>query len=620
MMSKDYECIVVGAGHAGIEAAHSASLMLDHVALVTLSEKNIGQMSCNPSIGGVGKGIIVREIDALGGIMGKITDESTIHSKVLNETKGPAVWGPRAQTDRELYHEAATKILKERTNLDIIINSVEDVEIQEGKINAVVLKNGTKLYTKSVVLTTGTFLSGMILLGKDRIPAGRVGEEASYGLSKTLQRFNFELGRLKTGTPPRLLKDTIDFSSLEIQPGDTPPKPFSYINTSINVPQISCYITHTNSEAHNILFENQELSPIYTKEIEAKGPRYCPSIEDKTIRFSENPAHRIFLEIEGLNSNLVYPAGISTAMPLVVQQKFINRIKGLENAKIAQAGYAIEYNYINPQELLPTLETKKVTNLFFAGQINGTTGYEEAAGQGIVAGINAALNVLNKSPLVLSRTESYIGVMINDLTTKGITEPYRMFTSRQEYRISVRADNADFRLTPYAVNLGISCAKRTQKYFAKKQAFDECVSLLKSKYYTPNDLSKHSVEISKDGIKRSGLELFAHPLINKENIFKLFPEITNFSEEVIESVAIMAKYFPYLERQEQDAKIIQEKEKILLPQNLDFKKIKSLSNEVIEKLEKFRPHSLADAINIEGITPSAIIAISLFLKNLQKHA
>lgn len=614
MNMQSYDCIVIGGGHAGIEAAHAASMLLLRVALITLSEKNIGQMSCNPSIGGVGKGIIVREVDALGGIMGRITDEATIHSKILNETKGPAVWGPRAQTDRELYHKAATKILGERKNLDVIIGSVEDIELDGNEVRAVILEDGRKLQAKSVVLTTGTFLSGMILLGKERISAGRVGEKASYGLSKTLGRFGFELGRLKTGTPPRLSRDTIDFSKLEVQQGDIPPKPFSYINQTVNVPQITCYITYTNPEAHDVLFQNQELSPIYTKEIEAKGPRYCPSIEDKTIRFPQNPAHRIFLEIEGLNSGLVYPAGISTAMPLEVQQKFINKINGLENAKIAQAGYAIEYDYINPQELLPTLETKKVKNLFFAGQINGTTGYEEAAGQGIVAGINAGQNVLSKAPFVLSRTESYIGVMINDLTTKGITEPYRMFTSRQEYRISVRADNADFRLTPLAIEFGTTCKTRTEVFLAKKAKHDALVQILKSRTYTPNDLSLYGIEISKDGIKRNGISLLAHPLIDKDGIKALFPEMQNFSEEVVRSVEILAKYLPYLERQEQDAKIIKEKERVIIPQGINFRNIKSLSSEVIEKLERMRPHSLADAMNIEGVTPSAIIAISLYLK------
>lgn len=609
-----YDCIVIGGGHAGIEAAHIASLMLEKVALVTLVETNLGQMSCNPSIGGVGKGIIVKEVDALGGIMGRITDDATIHSKILNETKGPAVWGPRSQTDRKLYNQSATKILKERKNLDIIINSVEDIEIVNNKANAIILADGNKIFAKSIILTTGTFLSGMILLGKERIPAGRVGEKANYGLSKTLKNFGFDVGRLKTGTPPRLLKDTINFSILEKQQGDIPPKPFSFINEKISTPQIDCYITYTNEDAHNVLFQNQELSPIYTKEIEAKGPRYCPSIEDKTIRFSQNPAHRVFLEIEGIDSNLVYPAGLSTAMPLEIQQQFINKIKGLESAKIAQAGYAIEYDYINPTELFATLETKKVQNLFFAGQINGTTGYEEAAGQGIIAGINAALKVLNKPEFIPSRTESYIGVMINDLTTKGITEPYRMFTSRCEYRISVRADNADFRLTPYAIQFGTACNTRIEKYQTKKKQFEECLTILKSRFYTPNDLSKYGIEISKDGIKRNGVELLSHPLINDDNTLELFPEFKNYSDEIKQIVSIEAKYLPYLERQTQDIAIIKEHEKIKIPHDINYREIGSLSTEIVEKLEKFRPQTLADVAIIEGITPSAIITLSLFLR------
>ncbi len=615
---KYYDCIIIGGGHAGIEAAWIASQMLESshqsVALITLDEKNLGQMSCNPSIGGVGKGIIVREIDALGGIMGKLTDDSTIHSKILNETKGPAVWGPRAQTDRKLYHNSAKKHLKTCTNLDIIIAQVEDIKLKNDEIRGIILTDGTEISGKTIVLTTGTFLSGMILLGKERIPAGRVGEPASYGLSKTLARFGFKLGRLKTGTPPRIFRDTINFSQLEVQKGDTPPRPLSFVNTEISIEQIPCAITSTNESAHEILFQNKELSPIYTKEIEAKGPRYCPSIEDKTIRFPENPAHRIFLEIEGLDSNIVYPAGISTAMPLVVQQQFINKIKGLENAKISQAGYAIEYDYINPQELFPTLETKKIKNLFFAGQINGTTGYEEAAGQGIIAGINAAQIVLGKSPFILSRTESYIGVMINDLTTKGITEPYRMFTSRCEHRISVRSDNADFRLTPYAIELGSSCKKRTEIFQNKKKYFDELFTILQNKWHTPNELATFGIEIAKDGIRKNGINLLSHPLMGANEIKKIFPEFENFPIEIQESVTITAKYSPYLERQAQDAKIIQEREKVIIPHSIDFHKIQSLSSEVIEKLEKFRPHTLADAISIEGITPSAIIAISLFLR------
>lgn len=614
MTAKTYDCIVIGGGHAGIEAAHAASILLHSVALVTLARSNLGQMSCNPSIGGIGKGIIVKEVDALGGIMGILTDSATTHFKMLNKTKGQAVWGPRAQTDRKLYHQAAVCALSARGNLNIIEASVEDIKISGNKVSGVILADGTVLRCESVVLTTGTFLSGMILIGKDRIPAGRIGEKASYGLSKTLTGLGFELGRLKTGTPPRIYKDTIDYSRLEKQTGDEF-EPFSYITESITVPQLDCHITYTNKEAHDIYFANRDLSPIYTKEIEAKGPRYCPSIEDKTIRFAENEAHRIFLEREGLDSDLVYPSGISTAMPPHVQDQFIAKIKGLERAKIAQYGYAIEYDYVNPRELLPTLETKKVKNLFFAGQINGTTGYEEAAGQGIVAGINAARNVAGKVPFVLSRTESYIGVMINDLTTKGITEPYRMFTSRCEHRISVRADNADFRLTPYAINLGLASDERAAKFLHKKREFERCKALLESISYTPSELARLGVEITKDGIRRNGFELLAHQVVGFEHVKEIIHEMKGFDSKILDCIMVEAKYFPYLVRQEQDMKIIKEQEKIMIPHDIDYSKMKALSNEVVEKLQKFRPYSIADAMKIEGITPSAIIAISLFLRN-----
>lgn len=525
-----YSVCIIGAGHAGVEAAVASSKIAklngDRVALITLRDDNIGQMSCNPAIGGIGKGVITREIDALGGLMGRAIDKSSIHSKILNKSKGEAVWGPRAQADRELYAKSTKEILLEYDNLDIVIDSCEDLLIENDKIVGIFLKKHGKIETKSVVLTTGTFLNGLILIGNKRIKSGRINEEASYGISNSLARYNFALGRLKTGTPARLYKDSINWGILEKQEGDNPPVPFSYLTDKINVPQIDCYITNTNAISHKIMLDNADQSPIYTKEVTAKGPRYCPSIEDKIIRFSQRESHRIFLEPEGLNSQLVYPNGISTAMSEDVQDKFLNAIKGLENVKIAQYGYAIEYDYVNPQELKPTLETKKIVGLFFAGQINGTTGYEEAGGQGIVAGINASLRAANVlKEFIIDRSEAYIGVMIDDLTTKGIIEPYRIFTSRSEYRLSIRADNADMRMTQKAIDLGFDCLlerERIENFTKKCQDIARYRALLESRTFTPNDLEKIGIIISNDGIRRNGFELLTHQMISFDDVAEMF--------------------------------------------------------------------------------------------------
>ena len=619
-----YAVVVIGAGHAGIEACTAAARICrqyapqQKVALVTLKQSNIGEMSCNPAFGGIGKGTIVREIDAMDGIMGKAADMAGIHFKVLNQKKGPAVWGYRCQADRSLYKQAVNKLLKEYTNLDIIFDACEDVQ-PEGCDKKVFLRSGKVLSAKSIVLTTGTFLSGMILQGELRIPAGRIDEEPSYGLSKTLARYNFDLGRLKTGTPPRLHKDSINWQELETQHGDgTDARMFSYLHSAPFARQVCCYITSTNANTKQIILANKDRSPALSGQIKAFGPRYCPSIEDKIRRF-ENENHRVFLEPEGLDSDLIYPNGLSTSLPADVQDAYMRSIKGLENVKIVQYGYAIEYDFVNPQELKNTLETKKVAGLFFAGQINGTTGYEEAGGQGIIAGFNAGLVAcgLGKT-FTTSRDESYIGVMIDDLIFKGIKEPYRMFTSRSEYRLSIRADNADQRMTPKIIALNI-CSQDRAEAFAKKQAaISDFKAILRSQKLSPNELKAidDSFVVAMDGIKRDGYEILSNKNYGLESIEKIFAnKISQFSEEVKECVYIEAKYSNYLERQKQDIDFLRKEGDIAIPQDADFEDIKSISSEIKEILKKLKPQKISDLYQIQGITPASIIAITIYFKS-----
>lgn len=644
-MSKNFDVIVIGAGHAGIEAACAAARMLDEAAvdnsiknkrvlLITKKADNLGEMSCNPAIGGVAKGTIVKEIDALDGVMGRATDMAGIHFRILNASKGPAVHSPRAQADRKLYKKAINKILaQDYQNLEVIFASVEDIDIVDGKVAGVVLADGKKISCASVVLTTGTFLRGMIHIGEEKTPAGRVGEEPSHGLSETLARYNFSLARLKTGTPPRILKSSIDFSNLEEQAGDDPPQPFSYLNEEISVPQISCYITYTNQETHEIIKKNLHKSAMYGGHISGVGPRYCPSIEDKIHRFFDKERHQIFLEPEGLDSDLIYPNGISTSLPLDVQIAFLKTISGLENCVVTQAGYAIEYDFVDPRELLPTLETKKIRNLFFAGQINGTTGYEEAAGQGIVAGINAALKSSNsEEEFILSRSNSYIGVMIDDLTTLGTSEPYRMLTSRAEYRLSLRADNADFRLTEIGIKIGSVKNKREKIFTEKKEKVLEATHFLEEIKISPNKLADFGVNIKQDGVMRSAMQLLSFPNITFETLEKIWPKeiseeinskksvkkISEIDTKIKNQIAINAIYNSYLKRQEKDLEIFQKDENIKIPLDLDYNKIQSLSNEVREKLNKTRPATIAAALRMQGVTPASMMAVMVYIKNNYK--
>lgn len=609
-----FDVIVIGGGHAGCEAAAAAARFGAVTALVTHTYETIGAMSCNPAIGGLGKGHLVREIDALDGLMGRIADEAGIQFRMLNQRKGPAVQGPRAQIDRMLYKKGMQREISAQTGLTVVEGSAEAIMTDAAGVCGLQMASGETLHSGALVITTGTFLRGLIHVGDDRIEAGRVGEAPSVGLAHSFLSHGFKLGRLKTGTPPRLDGRTVDWSRVQEQPGDDTPVPFSFLNDRITTPQVPCHLTRTTPETHKIISDNLTKSAMYSGNISGVGPRYCPAIEDKIVRFGERDHHQIFLEPEGLNDHTIYPNGISTSLPRDVQDAFVRSIPGLENVEILQSGYAIEYDHVDPRELKPTLETIALPGLYLAGQINGTTGYEEAGGQGLIAGMNAARRAGGSDEIIFDRSEAYLGVMTDDLTTRGVTEPYRMFTSRAEYRLSLRADNADLRLTEKGYACGIVGQSRWQRFSAWHSQFSSTVAHAKSVEVLPSALAAAGIKVNQDGRRRDLFGLLSYPTVSLEALTPFWPQIAEFSSRLRQQVETEAQYAVYLDRQRADIRAFKRDEQIALPADLDFDMLPGISNEVCQKLKEARPATLGQASRIEGVTPAALTLLLAYVK------